>query len=41
MEVSHLVEIPVACSVPASAAPTSTLLVGSFPLLVCVDLPQF
>ena len=41
MEGSRLVEILVACSVQASAAPTSAPLVGSFPLPVCVDLPQF
>ena len=41
MEVSRLVEILVACSVQASAAPTSTPPVGSFPLPVCVGLPQF
>ena len=40
MEVSRLVEILVACSVRASAAPASTLLVEFFPLPVCVDLPQ-
>lgn len=41
MEVSRLVEILVACSVQASAAPTSTPLVGSSPLPVYVDLPRF
>ena len=41
MEVSRLVKILVACFVRASAAPTSTPPVGSFPLPVCVDLPHF
>ena len=38
-EVSHLVEILVACFARAFVAPTSGSLVESFPLPACVDPP--